>query len=59
MDPGCIVGPVYVVGVGSNTFRLLTMQRIGSTGSQRASGLENTSVQNTGGVDTGSGVART
>jgi hypothetical protein len=36
--------------------RLLTVQRIGSTGSQRASAREKTSVQNTGGVMVGSGV---
>lgn len=44
-------------GEGSKTFRLLTIQRIGSTGSQRASARENTSVQKTGGVVIGSGVA--
>lgn len=58
MEPGCVAGAEYVVGEGSKTFRLFTMERMGSTGSQRASGREKTSVQNTGGVDTGSGVAR-
>src|SRR6266550_1437527 len=41
-------------GVGSKTLRLLTIQRIGSTGSQRPSGREKTSVQKTGGVESGS-----
>jgi hypothetical protein len=58
VELGCIAVAEYVVGVGSKTLRLLTIQRMGSTGSQRASGRENTSVQNTGGVFTGSGVAR-
>lgn len=45
-------------GVGSKILRLLTMARIGSTGSQRASGREKTSVQKTGGVVSGSEVAK-
>lgn len=46
-----------MVGVGSNTLRLLTKDLIGSTGIQRPSGRENTSVQKTGGVVRGSGAA--
>lgn len=46
---------VEEVGEGSNTLRMLIIQRTGSTGSQRASARENTSVQKTGGVVTGSG----
>ena len=41
--------------MGSNDLRLLTIHRIGSTGSQRPSGREKTSVQKTGGVKSGSG----
>jgi hypothetical protein len=44
-------------GDGSKSLRLLTIHLIGSTGIQRASGREKTSVQNTGGVLVGSGVA--
>jgi len=47
-----------VVGVGSKTLRLLTMERMGSTGIHRASGREKTSVQKIGGVMVGSGEAR-
>lgn len=42
-------------GDGSNALRLLMIQRMGSTGSHRASALEKTSVQYTGGVVLGSG----
>ena len=41
-------------GAGSKTLRLFTMARMGSTGSQRPSGREKTSVQKTGGVVRGS-----
>ena len=41
-------------GVGSKTVRLFTMARMGSTGIQRPSGREKTSVQKTGGVVRGS-----
>ena len=41
-------------GVGSKTLRLLTIARMGSTGIQRQSGREKTSVQKTGGVVSGS-----
>jgi hypothetical protein len=49
-----LVGRDDVPKVGSKTFRLLTMARIGSTGSQRTSGREKTSVQKTGDVVSGS-----
>ena len=41
-------------GAGSKTLRLLTIARMGSTGIQRQSGREKTSVQKTGGVVSGS-----
>jgi len=41
-------------GVGSKILRLLTTARIESTGIQRQSGREKTSVQKTGGVVSGS-----
>ena len=47
----------WAVGLGSKTFRLLVMPRMGSTGSHRASGREKTSVQKTGGEVVGSGDA--
>jgi hypothetical protein len=43
-----------LTGVGSKTLRLFTKARMGSTGSQRPSGREKTSVQKTGGVVRGS-----
>ena len=51
-----LVASALGFGVGSNALRLFTITRTGSTGIQRASAREKTSVQNTGAVSVGSGV---
>ena len=45
---------IEVVAVGSNTLRLFTIARMGSTGSHFPSALEKTSVQKIGGAEYGS-----
>ena len=57
-EPRCIEGLTLILeGDGSNTLWSLTWPRIGSIENHLASGLEKTSVQKTGDVVNGSGVA--